>query len=939
MVNTTTLPYSETKIFADLFESFPTAMILISQDYQIRAINRQAFEMIQLLLNYELKVDESLLSLATIFKFADFEEHFNEALRGKLFTEEQAYTYKESHAPEQCVEFTYSPIKAHSGEVVAVCLSFANISERKKIEALLVSSMSTNQTLLDVMPDMLFRISRDGVFVNSKSGSEEKFLTHRENFIGKRVSEVLPPAVAEKTLSYVEKALQTGELQVFEYQLELNGSRSFFEARLVVSAEDEVMAIVRDITERCLAEESLQYRLQFEALVASISTNFANVSTKEIDSEINQALAAIGRFSRVDCAFILLFSEDSTQMNLSYEWGENGISSHMQLLQNLPLASFPWIEGQIRQFGNLNLPNFDLIPDEAHYEREALENQEVQSLLMVPLVFEKKPLGFLGFEAVKTKKTWSSEDIDLLKVLGEIFTSSIKRKITEQLLIEERNFAQLVVNTMGEGLAILNPEGDFQFVNPVYAKMVGYSLEEIIGKNPAEFIHPEDRHLQADAFSRRSIGEISTYENRIIHHNGSTLYVSVTGVPLFRENQFKGVIAVINNITARKQVEEALSQSERRLQTVVSNIPMMLIAVNQNGVITVAEGQGFKELGIDSTKLIGHSIEAPSNVTDTYIANKLRQAMEGEVVKAIIPIKDKAYEFSLTPIKEEAASRGKQVFGVIGVALDVSERLQAEKEMRRALEKEKELNIIKSNFISMASHDFRTPLTAIYSSAELLENHGHRWDDERKQKIYQRIYTSVKSITELLDEVLYITKSEAGKLEFNPAPLDLTEFCVGLIEEIQLDSSIAEYYFDLTFPPTPKQVWADQKLLRKILANLLTNAVKYSPPGSTVHFELAYREEEVVIIIKDEGIGIPEEGLNHLYEVFYRATNVANIKGTGLGLVIVKKSLEAHSGKIEIESKVGSGTCCTVTIPLVQDQDRKASLHKFPVGPHPKAGL
>ncbi|NWJ98419.1 MAG: HAMP domain-containing histidine kinase, partial [Chloroflexi bacterium] len=222
-------------------------------------------------------------------------------------------------------------------------------------------------------------------------------------------------------------------------------------------------------------------------------------------------------------------------------------------------------------------------------------------------------------------------------------------------------------------------------------------------------------------------------------------------------------------------------------------------------------------------------------------------------------------------------------------------------------------------FISMASHDFRTPLTAILSSAELLENYGNRWDNERKQKIYQRIYTSVQNMTELLDEVLYITKSEAGKLEFNPTLCYLPGFCSELVEEIQLGSGSTDHHFELVLPTNPKQVWADQKLLRKILANLLTNAVKYSPPGSTVHFELAYREEEVVIIIKDEGIGIPEEGLNHLYEVFYRATNVANIKGTGLGLVIVKKSLEAHGGKIEVKSKVGSGTSCTVTIPLMQE--------------------
>jgi len=524
-------------------------------------------------------------------------------------------------------------------------------------------------------------------------------------------------------------------------------------------------------------------------------------------------------------------------------------------------------------------------------------------------------VGYLGFDTLKLKKTWYTNDIALLRVVGEIFTSAIQRKITEQVLLEERDFAQLVLNTMGEGLVTTNVAGQLQFVNPAYTHMLGYSSEELLGRNPAEFVHPEDVAQRNENY-RRSISTTTghTYEGRMIHREGRILNIMATVVPMYRENQLKGSIGVITNITHRRQREEALRQSEERLRTVVSNVPMMLFTLDKNGVITFAEGRGFQEYGREPAQVIGHLLgEVRSDAPN--VAEKIHCALEGEQVNTTLPIKDKAYEFWLSPIKEE----GEQVVGVIGVALDVSERLRAEKEIRQALEKEKELSNLKSSFISMASHDFRTPLTTIYSSAELLENYGHRWDDERKQKIYQRIYTAVQTMTGLLEEVLFITKSEAGKLDFNPAPLDLTDFCGGLIEEIQLSPSGAGYYFDLTIPPAPREVWVDQKLLRKVLTNLLTNAVKYSPPASTIHFELAYREEEVTFVVRDEGIGIPEEGLNHLYEVFYRATNVANIQGTGLGLVIVKKSLETHGGRIEIESKIGIGTRCTVTIPILHN--------------------
>ncbi|NWJ95217.1 MAG: PAS domain-containing protein [Chloroflexi bacterium] len=904
MLLTPTLSDSEAT-FAAIFDSSPNLMILIGQDYRIKAINQRAADMILRIWDYTVEVGEFAPPLAKKFNLPNFEEEFKQALSGKLITGE---TFYPTGTEEDWFEFNYIPIKGSSGEVFAVCFSANNITERKKTEESLSSSMATNRALLDAMPDLLFRLNRKGVFLNYKAPNNSSLLVTPENFIGKSVVEVLPQ-IAGKTLEYVEKTLQTGKLQVFDYQLEINGFLRSFEARLVVSAVDEVMAIVRDITEQRLAEEALQYRFKFEQLLATISTRFVDVGANEIDQEIHQALAAMGRFSKADRIYIFLFSEDGALVSNTYEWCWEGIEPQIHLLQNLPVVSIPWVVGHIQRLETIHLPNLDLIPEEAYSERVLLELQSIQSLIIVPMAFEKKPIGFLGIDAVKTPKTWTADDIALLRIVSETFTSAIKRKITEQTLVEQRDFAQLVMNTMGQGLTVLSPDGYFQFVNPAYARMLGYQPEELLGKSPAELIPPEDQLIQAKAFSRRSLGESSTYENRILHRNGSTLYVSVTGVPMFRENQFKGVIAAITDITGRKLGEEALRESEHRLQTVVSNVPLMLFALDNRGVVTFAEGRGFQELAVEPAKFIGQSLP------EAYpaIIEKLQRTLNGEFVNTLLTLDGKAYEFWLSPIKEK-----ERVSGVIGVALDVSERLRAEEEIRQALEKEKELSNLKYRFISMASHDFRTPLTAILSSAELLENYGHRWTEERRSDMFRRIYLSVQNMTELLDEILFITKSEAGKLDFKPTLFDLSDFCGLLIEEIQLGPGI-DHRFDLKIPPSPKQVWADEKLLRKALTNLLTNAVKYSSPGSIVYFELGYRAEEVVLVIRDEGIGIPVEGLNHLYEVFYRAGNVGNIKGTGLGLAIVKKSLETHKGKIEIESVAGSGTTCTLTIPVVQE--------------------
>ncbi len=268
---------------------------------------------------------------------------------------------------------------------------------------------------------------------------------------------------------------------------------------------------------------------------------------------------------------------------------------------------------------------------------------------------------------------------------------------------------------------------------------------------------------------------------------------------------------------------------------------------------------------------------------------------------------------------EALRSLGRQVISQMELRINLSKREQVEAELRRALEKEKELNELKSRFISMTSHEFRTPLTSILGSAELLKHYSHKWSEEKKLVHFERIHSNVEHLVELLNDVLLIGQVEAGKLEFNPKPLDVVQFCCSLVEELQL-SARSEHKIVFTCQLKGFEACLDEKLLRHILSNLLTNAIKYSPTGSTVNFELVCQNGLAIFQIQDSGIGIPEEDQEHLFESFHRAKNVGNIPGTGLGLAIVKKSVELHEGKITLNSKVGVGTTFTVTIPYSKER-------------------
>jgi PAS domain S-box-containing protein len=253
--------------------------------------------------------------------------------------------------------------------------------------------------------------------------------------------------------------------------------------------------------------------------------------------------------------------------------------------------------------------------------------------------------------------------------------------------------------------------------------------------------------------------------------------------------------------------------------------------------------------------------------------------------------------------------------GTIWTFQDITERKHAEEDVKRALVKERELNDLKSRFVAMTSHEFRTPLATILSSAELLEQYADRLPPEEKEDLHRSIRANVDRMTRMLDNVLTIGKAEASMLEFSPAPTDLTRFCAQLAGEMRRSAG-ERHKIEFSCEGVRGPVRVDEKLLRHALSNLLSNAIKYSPDGGRVELRVTVDAKEARFAVRDEGIGIPPEDQARLFETFHRARNVGTIPGTGLGLAIVKKSLELHGGSVTVESIPGLGTTFKVTVPL-----------------------
>jgi PAS domain S-box-containing protein len=245
---------------------------------------------------------------------------------------------------------------------------------------------------------------------------------------------------------------------------------------------------------------------------------------------------------------------------------------------------------------------------------------------------------------------------------------------------------------------------------------------------------------------------------------------------------------------------------------------------------------------------------------------------------------------------------------------EVLERKKAEDEARKSLEKERELNELKTKFVSIASHEFRTPLSTVMSSAALIQQYKDKNDLDKVDKHVHRIKSSVNHLTQILNDFLSLGKLEEGKVDINIEKVDVNNFLNEISEEVQ--SFLKEgQKINISCSPEIAEVETDLRILRNIMFNLISNASKYSEPGKQIDIDCSLENGKVLFRIRDHGIGIPKEDQKHLFDRFYRASNAGQVQGTGLGLNIVRRYVELLDGTISFESDYGKGSTFTIRIP------------------------
>ncbi|MEB3827759.1 hybrid sensor histidine kinase/response regulator [Phormidium sp. CCY1219] len=336
------------------------------------------------------------------------------------------------------------------------------------------------------------------------------------------------------------------------------------------------------------------------------------------------------------------------------------------------------------------------------------------------------------------------------------------------------------------------------------------------------------------------------------------------------------------------EVVDIVASGEDALQRVADKYPdLVLMDIAIQGELD----------GIETATKIHHYYKIPVIYVTAYADDETLERAESSG----------SYGYILKPFKD------REVHAAIKMAL---KKHREESQLQELLKTAESLVENKSRLLSIASHDLRIPLTAIQTSAELLQFYSHNFSEEKKSKHFQRIREAIHQMSVLLEDFLTLSSAESGKLKFNPAPLDVVEFCQGFLEEC-VAIATPNHKLEFTASGDLTQVCLDRKLLRHILGNLLSNAIKYSPDGGTIHLAVTSEGgDRICFRITDEGIGIPPEYREKLFEQFERATNVGTISGTGLGLSIVKQAVDLHGGEITLETEVNRGSTFTLWLPM-----------------------
>lgn len=532
---------------------------------------------------------------------------------------------------------------------------------------------------------------------------------------------------------------------------------------------------------------------------------------------------------------------------------------------------------------------------------------------------DQQGLGWLAADNGVHHQPVSKPLLDVLALYSSTIATLLRRKQLEAALRKSEEKFRLLVEAAPLAILISDCAGQITLVNHRAELLFGYPRTHLIGQSVDLLVPAAVRTRHADNRATymaeprvRPMGMGQELYAR--HQDGHEFPVEIE---LSYAETPAGLIIMsfILDISDRKRAAGVVREQRDFLQLIIDHVPALITVNDRTGYFHMGNKSAAQIYGLTAAEMVGKTdAEVNPNPAEVAFFLQTDQAALESAQPVFIPeqtILGRYYQTSKFPLKNSTGSPDR----LLVISTDITQRKATEVGLQQTLAKEKELSELKSRFVSMASHEFRTPLAAILVLTETLSAYRHKLTDEQIMQRLGKIQEQVGHLKEIMDDMLELACMQARRTEFKSDWLALDAFCRLIIEEFQSGPALTHhllYTSDETLPSAK----VDKRLLRQIISNLISNAIKYSPADKAVAVSLAQSGETLRLQVRDEGIGIPEADLKHLFQPFHRATNVGTIAGTGLGLVIAKEAVELHKGTITVESQVSVGTTVTVILPI-----------------------
>ncbi|MCF8179327.1 MAG: PAS domain S-box protein [Sulfuritalea sp.] len=529
-----------------------------------------------------------------------------------------------------------------------------------------------------------------------------------------------------------------------------------------------------------------------------------------------------------------------------------------------------------------------------------------------------------------TETVWVEGSTVQVEWEGLPATLAFIHDITPQHTLEENLQRALVeretiLETSVVGIALLDAKGRVRWANSAMQQIFALEGALPVGTSLEPYYPSRDDYLRIGAAVSAAVleGRAFDCELQMRRAGGALLWVHLSGRAVNQQDLGQGTVWVVKDITRRKKLEDELrtktAEQDAILQSTQIGIALSVDRHHRWINRTFADMMGFS-----TEELLGKSsrVHFPDEAAWDKLGKDAYPVLaRGESYATECRMRRKDGELFWVQLFGTAIDPKDLARGAIWTFVNVTQRRQAEDDIRRTLAQQMELSALKSKFVSMTSHEFRTPLATILSSSELLRHYGDRLPAGEKLEVLGSIDTAVKRMADMLDSILMIGRADSGNLEFRPVARHARQLCLDLANETARAVSkggAGLQRLDVNFTGAGEMAMLDEGLLRHILGNLIGNAFKYSPAGSRVGLNVDSGSSEIVIEVSDQGIGIPSGDLPRLFDTFHRASNVGNISGTGLGLAIVRRAVELHGGSIEVDSRAGKGSRFTVRLPRLE---------------------